>query len=195
MKPTFFATPLALRKWLLRNHATAKELLVGFYKSGSGTPSITWPESVDEALCVGWIDGIRRRLDDERYTIRFTPRRPGSVWSAVNIKRVAELTAEGRMQPAGLAAFERRKENRSGIYSYEQRPVTLPDPYASEFKKDEKAWAFFESQPAGYRRLATWWVVSAKKEETRFKRLAELIADAKAGRTIRQTRTLSAQKD
>lgn len=195
MKPTFFRSPLELRKWFAKHHATARELLVGYYKKDTGKPSVTWPESVDEALCVGWIDGIRKSIDDESYSIRFTPRRPGSVWSAVNIKRAAELEAEGRMLPAGQVAFEKRKENKSGIYSYEQRPVTLPERYADEFKRDKKAWAFFESQPPGYRKLATWWVLSAKKEETRLKRLADLIADAKAGRTIRETRTLSPKKD
>lgn len=186
MAPKFFRSPLELRTWFAKNHTTAKELLVGFYKKGSGNPSITWPESVDEALCVGWIDGIRRSLDEDRYTIRFTPRKPGSTWSAVNIKRVSALSAEGRMLPAGLAAFDKRKENKSGIYSYEQRPQTLPEPYAGTFKKNQRAWVFFQSQPPGYRRAATWWVLSAKQEGTRLKRLAMLIADAKAGRPLRQ---------
>lgn len=186
MSAKFFRSAEELREWFARNHATATELLVGFYKKVSGKPSITWSESVDEALCVGWIDGVRKSLDEDRYTIRFTPRRPGSVWSAANVKRVAELRRQGRMQPAGLAAFARRKANKSGIYSYEKRPQSLPEPYASTFRKNTRAWAFFESQPPGYRRTATWWVISAKKEETREKRLASLIADAEAGRTIRQ---------
>jgi uncharacterized protein YdeI (YjbR/CyaY-like superfamily) len=186
MSPKFFRSAEELREWFARNHRTAAELLAGFYKKGSGKPSITWSESVDEALCVGWIDGVRKSLDEERYTIRFTPRRPGCVWSAANIKRVAELRKQGRMQPAGLAAFAQRKENKSGVYSYEQRPQSLPEPYASKFKKHARAWAFFESQPPGYRRTATWWVISAKKAETRDKRLASLIADAAAGRTIQQ---------
>jgi uncharacterized protein YdeI (YjbR/CyaY-like superfamily) len=186
MAPKFFRSSEELRKWFARNHATAQELVVGFYKRHTDKPSITWQESVDEALCVGWIDGVRHSVDEDRYTIRFTPRSPRSVWSAVNNKRVKALIEEGRMQPAGLAAFEKRKENKSGVYSYEQRPQALPEPYASTFKKNKRAWAFFESQPPGYRRTAAWWVVSAKKEDTRLKRLASLMADAAAGRTIRE---------
>jgi uncharacterized protein YdeI (YjbR/CyaY-like superfamily) len=186
MKPTFFRTPSDLRGWFDKHHATAAELLVGFYKKDSGTPSITWPESVDEALCVGWIDGIRKRLDDERYTIRFSPRRARSIWSAVNIKRAAVLIREGRMRPAGIAAFEARRENRSGIYSYEQRPETLDEPYGGRFRKNKAAWKFFQQQPASYRRAAIWWVISAKKEETRLKRLATLIEDSAAERPIKQ---------
>ena len=184
VKPRFFRSPLDLRKWFAKNHSTAKELLVGFYKKDSGKPSITWPESVDEALCVGWIDGIRRSVDEESYTIRFTPRRPGSTWSAINIKRVAALSAEGRMLPAGLAAFDRRAEYKSGIYAYEQRPQTLPEPYASTFRKNKRAWTFFDSQPPGYRKTLTWWVLSAKKEETRWKRLAALVERSEQGRRI-----------
>jgi uncharacterized protein YdeI (YjbR/CyaY-like superfamily) len=184
--PVFFRSPAELREWFAKHHASARELVVGFYKKATGKPSITWQQAVDEALCVGWIDGVRRSLDEERYTNRFTPRRPASTWSAVNIKRVAELTAAGRMQPAGLAAFERRQTVRSGTYSYENRPATLPDPYAARFRKHARAWTFFESQPPGYRRTAIWWVVSAKTEATRLKRLDTLIADAKAGRPIRE---------
>jgi uncharacterized protein YdeI (YjbR/CyaY-like superfamily) len=130
MTPRFFKTPAEFRKWLQQNHASASELLVGFYKTTSGKPSITWPESVDEALCFGWIDGVRKRVDDERYTIRFTPRRPTSIWSAVNIRRVAELASAKRMKAAGLKVFESRRENKSGIYSYEKRPDDLVEPYA-----------------------------------------------------------------
>ena len=186
MVPVFFRSPAELRRWFARHHAAEKELFVGFYKKGSGTPSITYAEAVDEALCVGWIDGVRHSLDAERYTNRFTPRRPQSTWSAVNIKRVAALTAEGRMQPAGLAAFAQRKRNTPGTYSYENRPRALPEPYAARFRAHKRAWTFFESQPAGYRRTATWWVLSAKKEETRLQRLDALIADARAGRTLRE---------
>jgi uncharacterized protein YdeI (YjbR/CyaY-like superfamily) len=186
MKPTFFRSPSDLRKWLGAHHATAKELLVGFYKKGSGKPSITWPESVDEALCVGWIDGIRRRVDDVSYTIRFTPRRSGSIWSAINIKRVEALTEEGRMGPAGLKAFEGRQENRSGIYSYEQRSDTLVEPYAAALKRNKAAWKFFQAQPPSYRKATNWWVVSAKKEETRLRRLATLIEHCEHGRTVPQ---------
>lgn len=187
MKPLFFAKPADFRDWLEANHETATELWVGFYKKGSGKPSITWPESVDEALCVGWIDGIRKSIDDESYMIRFTPRKRTSTWSAVNIARVAELTAERRMRPAGLAAFENRSEARSGIYAYEQRKnAAFGKAAEKQFRGAPAAWKFFQAQPAWYRKTATWWVVSAKHEETRQKRLATLIADSKAGRTIRQ---------
>jgi uncharacterized protein YdeI (YjbR/CyaY-like superfamily) len=184
MNVKFFKSPFEFRQWLDRHHATAQELQVGYYKKGSGKPSLTWPESVDEALCFGWIDGIRKSLDDESYTIRFTPRRPRSTWSAVNIKRVEELTEQGRMQPAGLRAFQARTENRSGIYAYEQRSDTLDAPYAQKLKQNQAAWAFFQSQSSSYRRNACWWVVSAKREETRLKRLATLIEDSAHGRTI-----------
>lgn len=185
MEATFFPTPADFRKWLRRHHKTAKELWVGFYRKNTGRPSITWPESVDEALCVGWIDGIRKRIDAESYMIRFTPRRRGSIWSAVNIKRVAVLTNEKQMTPAGLAAFARRRENKSGIYSYEQRSEQLPEPYASRLKKDRTAWKFFLAQPPSYRTTISWWVASAKQEETRQKRLEKLIAESARGRRLR----------
>jgi uncharacterized protein YdeI (YjbR/CyaY-like superfamily) len=186
MKITYFRTPSDLCRWFEENHAVARELWLGYYKKGSGEPSITWPESVDEALCFGWIDGIRKRVDELRYTIRFTPRRPRSVWSAVNIQRAQELAAQGRMRPAGLKAFEARVENRSGIYSYEQRKAELDGPYGKALKKDKAAWAFFQAQPPHYRKAACWWVLSAKKEETRLKRLATLIAESAQGRMISQ---------
>jgi uncharacterized protein YdeI (YjbR/CyaY-like superfamily) len=184
MKPVFFPATSDLRKWLEANHASARELWLGCYKKGSGRPSVTWPESVDEALCVGWIDGIRRSLDGKRYVIRFTPRRPGSVWSAINIRRVRALSREKRMRPAGLAAFEARRENRVGVYSYEQRPAGLPEPYRSLLKKNRKALAFFDAQPPGYRKSMSWWIVSAKKEETRLTRLRRLARESAAGRRI-----------
>jgi uncharacterized protein YdeI (YjbR/CyaY-like superfamily) len=186
MNPTFFRSPADLRKWFDEHHATATELLVGFHKKDSGKPSITWPESVDEALCVGWIDGIRRRVDEASYTIRFTPRRSRSVWSAVNIKRAQDLTGQGRMRPAGLEAFAARQENRSGIYSYEQRGDTLVEPYAGTLKRNKTAWKFFQAQPRSYQKAAIWWVVSAKKEETRLKRLASLIDHSERGETLAQ---------
>jgi uncharacterized protein YdeI (YjbR/CyaY-like superfamily) len=161
-----------------------KELWVGYYKKGSGKRSLTWPESVDEALCVGWIDGVRKRVDEESYAIRFTPRRRGSIWSAVNIKRVATLTNEKRMQAAGLAAFAARVENKSGIYSYEQRSEQLPEPYARLLRKNKSAWTFFKAQPPSYRKTIGWWVVSAKQEETRRKRLAKLISESARGRRL-----------
>ena len=143
---------------------------------------MTWPESVDEALCFGWIDGIRKRLDDDGYTIRFTPRRTRSIWSAVNIKRAGELTELGLMRPAGVKAFAAREENRSGVYAYEQRSDKLPEPYAAKIKKHKTAWAFFQAQPPSYRKAIGWWVVSAKREATRLKRLDQLIEDSAHGR-------------
>jgi uncharacterized protein YdeI (YjbR/CyaY-like superfamily) len=184
MKPTFFPTPAAFREWLERHRDGATALLVGFYKVGSGKPSITWPESVDEALCVGWIDGVRKSLDGSRYTIRFTPRRPGSVWSSVNIRRVQALIDQGRMQPAGLKAFQARRENRSGIYSYEQRRVDLEEPYQGLLKKNPAAWTFFEKQPASYRKAVSWWICSAKREETRLRRLDKLLAYSARGERV-----------
>jgi uncharacterized protein YdeI (YjbR/CyaY-like superfamily) len=185
MMPTFFATPADFRAWLEAHHERERELLVGFYKKGSGKPSITWPESVDEALCFGWIDGVRRSLDEESYTIRFTPRQARSTWSAVNIRRVAELTALGRMHPAGLRAFEARTTDNSEIYAYEQRDnAALTAEEEAQFRADVAAWDYWQARPAGYRKTATWWVISAKREETRRKRLATLIADSAQGRTI-----------
>jgi uncharacterized protein YdeI (YjbR/CyaY-like superfamily) len=186
MEIKFFKTPAAFRAWLERHHATAQELWVGYYKKGSSKPSITWPESVDEALCFGWIDGLRKSVDADSYTIRFTPRRPRSVWSAVNIKRVEELTRQGRMRPAGQRAFAARTENRSGICAYEQRAPELPEPYQQQLQQRAEAWRFFQAQPASYRKAVSWWVASAKKEETRRKRLAQLIEDSARGRTIPQ---------
>jgi uncharacterized protein YdeI (YjbR/CyaY-like superfamily) len=185
MNPRFFKTTSAFRKWLTANHAKSKELWVGFYKKSSGKQSITWPESVDEALCFGWIDGIRKTIDDESYKIRFTPRRPGSVWSAVNIRNVTRLIKEERMQPRGLKAYEARKEYRSGIYSYEQRSPELVEPYLSKLKRNKAAWKFFQAQPPSYRKMMNWWIVSAKLEETRLKRLEQLIEHSAQGKRIR----------
>ena len=182
MEIIFFPRPLDLQKWFRRNHATKRELWVGFYKKNSGSPSLTWPESVDEALCVGWIDGKRKSIDAESYVIRFTPRRGGSIWSAVNIRRVAVLTNERRMQPAGRAAFATRTENKSGIYSYEQRSDHLPEPYASLLQKNKTAWKFFQAQPPSYRKQLGWWVVSARQEKTRLKRFK---TDRRIGRRHR----------
>lgn len=177
MEPTFFATPEDFRAWLAKNHARETELLVGFYKKGSGKPSITWPESVDEALCVGWIDGVRRSLGEEAYTIRFTPRKAKSTWSAVNIKRAGELIEAGRMTPAGLKAFEAREESNSRIYAYENRHKAVLDPALEErFRANEEAWEFFQAQPPGYRHLMIFRVMSAKQEATRLRRLDQLIA-------------------
>lgn len=184
MQPTFFETPAAFRKWLAKHHAKATELLVGFYKTDSGRPSITWPESVDQALCFGWIDGVRRRIDDVSYSIRFTPRKPTSNWSAINIAKVAELTRLGLMQPAGLRAFEQRREEKSGIYAYENAPRTLDSAYEKTFRANKKAWEYFSGQAPSYRRVCIYWVMGAKKEETRERRLRTLIDDSAAGRRV-----------
>lgn len=183
--PLFFPDASGWRKWLEKNHATADELWVGFHKRASGKPSITWPESVDEALCVGWIDGLRKSIDEDSYKIRFTPRRAGSTWSLVNTKRAEELVALGRMRPAGLEAFGARKDKRSGIYAYEQRKTAALDPKQERrFRANKQAWDFFQSQPPSYRQTATWWVISAKRDQTRERRLAALIEDSEHGRRI-----------
>jgi uncharacterized protein YdeI (YjbR/CyaY-like superfamily) len=183
--PLFFASPAEFRAWLEQNHDKVPVLTLGLYKRDSGRPSIPWPEAVDQALCFGWIDGVRRTLDAASYSIRFTPRKPSSTWSAVNIGRVQELTSKGLMRPPGLAAFESRLAKKSAIYSYEQRAAAKLDAAAElEFRANKKAWAFFEQQPPWYRRTATYWVVSAKREETRARRLATLIRDSAAGRAI-----------
>jgi uncharacterized protein YdeI (YjbR/CyaY-like superfamily) len=184
MDATYFASPEALRDWYAAHHDEATELLVGFHKRHTGTPSVTYQEALDEALCFGWIDGVRRRIDDDRYTIRFTPRRLGSIWSAVNIKRVGELTELGRMHLAGQKAFNERDPARTQQYSNEQANLQLDPAYEAEIKANPNAWDFFQSQPPSYRKPATWWVMSAKKEETRRKRLATLIEDSAAGRRV-----------
>jgi uncharacterized protein YdeI (YjbR/CyaY-like superfamily) len=183
--PLFFARPADFRKWLKVHHESDRELWVGFYRKATGRPSITWPESVDEALCVGWIDGLRKTIDAESYMIRFTPRKATSNWSAVNIGRVKELTKQGRMKPAGLTAFELRKEEKSGIYAYENRKsAVLGAADEKQFRARRIAWDFFQRQPAGYRKLMTWRVISAKREETKNKRLEKLISESAAGRRL-----------
>lgn len=184
MQPTFFKTPGEFRKWLTKNHDKKSELLVGFYKKDSGKQSITWSESVDQALCFGWIDGIRRRIDDLSYSIRFTPRKQRSTWSNVNIKRVGELKALGLMQPDGLKAFDARREYRSGIYAYEQRSPELPPEYQKLLNKNKAAQKFFAAQPPSYRKTVHWYVVSAKREETRLKRLNEVIKHSANGQRL-----------
>jgi uncharacterized protein YdeI (YjbR/CyaY-like superfamily) len=185
VRPTFFATPGEFRRWLERHHESEGELWVGFHKKGSGRPSMTWPESVDEALCFGWIDGVRKAVDGERYAIRFTPRKRGSTWSLVNTRRVEELIRGRRMQPSGLRAFEARDADKSGAYSFEQRTAArLGAEAEARFRANRAAWRFFESQPPGYRKTAIWWVVSAKREATRERRLQTLIEDSAAGRRI-----------
>jgi uncharacterized protein YdeI (YjbR/CyaY-like superfamily) len=184
-KIKFFKTPADLRKWFESHHADVDELWVGYYKKSSGKPSITWPESVDQALCFGWIDGIRKSVDEQSYAIRFTQRRSRSVWSSVNIKRIQELIEQELVKPPGLSAFKARQEYRSGIYSYEQRKPELEPEYAERMRKNKAAWKFFQSQAPYYRKVANWYVVSAKKEETRLKRLNELIAVSAKGERLR----------
>jgi len=185
MEPVFFADAAELRAWFLEHHADAPELLVGYYKKHTGKPSVQHTEAIEQALCFGWIDSIGRRIDDERYQVRFTPRRKGSVWSAVNVAKVAELTAAGLMHPAGLQAFESRKPERVAVYSYEQPDDAVLDAeQTARFQGEEAAWKWFSEQPASYRRAAVHWVVSAKREETRQRRLNQLITDSAAGRTV-----------
>ncbi len=184
--PTYFETPDAFRAWLAAHADREAELLVGFRKVGSGRPSMTWPESVDEALCVGWIDGVRRRIDDEAYSIRFTPRRPGSIWSAVNLAKVERLRAQGRMTPAGEAAWARRTEAKTAVYAYEQaQPAALTAAEQQAFQGHAQAWAYFETCPPGYRQVVLHWVGTAQRPATRAARLTRLIAACQAGRRLR----------
>src|SRR5215831_9957064 len=180
----FFQVSMAFRRWLEQHHAKSDAVWVGYYKKGSGKPSITWSESVDEALCYGWIDGVRQSIDDISYRIRFTPRKPGSIWSSVNIKRAQVLIEQGRMQPNGLKAYRAKKQNKSGIYSYEQRSVDLEEPYKGLLKKNEAAWRFFQVQSASYGKAVNWWMISAKRQATRLKRLEKLIAASVQGQRL-----------
>jgi uncharacterized protein YdeI (YjbR/CyaY-like superfamily) len=181
---TFFETPAAFARWLRKNHRKQTELWVGYYKKGTGRPSLTWPESVREALRFGWIDGLRKSIDDEAYRIRFTPRTATSNWSRVNVGFAEQLIAEGRMEPAGLAAFEARSEARSGLYTYEQDGGAAEERVERELKRNRAAWAFFQAQPPWYRRTSARWVMDARREETRQRRLAGLTADCARGRTL-----------
>ena len=182
-EPTFFPTAADLRRWLVANHATAPELLVGFWKKGSGRPSIDWPQARDQALCFGWIDGVRKSLGEDAYTIRFTPRRKGSVWSKVNVERFEALKATGLMTPAGERAYEENK-HKSGLYSYERETARLSPVEESVFRKNAAAWSDWERRPPGYHKAVLHWVTSAKKPETRAKRLATLIECSAAGEKI-----------
>jgi uncharacterized protein YdeI (YjbR/CyaY-like superfamily) len=175
------------RAWLEENHETASELEVVFYKKGSDKPSMSWSESVDEALCFGWIDGVRRGRDEESYTIRFTPRKPKSNWSKINVEKVAKLKEAGLMRPAGLAAFQRRSDDKTGVYSFENKTELAPE-YDAQLRSNKAASDYFESRPPWYRRTAIHLVMSAKREETRLRRLAQLIEDSAAGRDIKQLR-------
>lgn len=180
----YFAAISEFREWLEANHAAELELQVGFYKKNSGRFNFSWSEAVDQAICYGWIDGVRNAVDDVSYTVRFTPRKARSIWSAVNIKKVEELTRLGLMKPAGIAAFERRDKKKSAIYAYEQKNAALGEDYEARFRANAKAWEFFERQTAYYRRQSTWWVTSAKQEETRLKRLDKLISKSEAGEKV-----------
>jgi uncharacterized protein YdeI (YjbR/CyaY-like superfamily) len=183
----FFRTPADFRAWLEKHHATHQELSVGFYKREAGRPSITWPESVDVALCYGWIDGVRNSIDEISYRIRFTPRKPTSTWSAINVRRAREMTRLGLMHPAGIKAFEARQDDKTGIYAYEQRRhAKLRPADERKFRASKKAWEYFQAQPPWYRRTAAYRVISAKQEETRQRRLAQLIKDSEAGRPIKE---------
>ena len=184
MKPTFFESASAFRAWLATHHNTTSALLVGFYKKQSGRPGITYAEALDEALCFGWIDGIRRRVDDRCYTIRFTPRQPRSVWSIVNTAHVARLMKRGLMTPAGIKAFGERDPKKSKLYSYEARSRPLGGAYVKRFRANAKAWRFFHAQPHGYQRIASWFVMSAKQDETRLRRLSALIKDSERERRL-----------
>jgi uncharacterized protein YdeI (YjbR/CyaY-like superfamily) len=185
VEPLFFDSPQAFGDWLEQHHDTETEVLVGFWKAATGKPSLTWSESVDEALCHGWIDGVRRRIDDESFSIRFTPRRKRSTWSLVNVRKVAELTAAGRMRPAGLAAFEARRADDTGVYSFERAADAVLDEAAeARFRAEPAAWEWFQGQAPSYRKAALHWAVSAKREETRERRLTQLIADSAAGLRI-----------
>ncbi len=183
-KISFFETAADFRKWLEENHQTESELLVGFYKVGTRKPSITWSESVDEAICFGWIDGIRKSVDDESYTIRFTPRNPKSNWSAVNIKKVEEMIRLGKMTPTGLAAFEKRTDARSEVYSYENKPEQFSPELETRFKEHDVAWDFFARQSQSYKRTTMFYVMSAKQEATRFSRLVKLMDACAQGKRI-----------
>lgn len=180
----FFESPAAFRAWLKKNHKKAAELYVGYHKKHTAKPSMTWPESVAEALCFGWIDGIRRRIDDESYSIRFTPRRPNSRWSAVNVRMVKELQEAGKMTQAGLAVFHARGKSETDGYTYENRSVSLDAARQRSFKKNKRAWTFFEAQPPGYRKKVIRWIMSAKRDETRDGRLSQLIEASAQGKRL-----------
>ena len=181
----YFASTDELRAWFDAHHAQADELWLGYHKKATGRPTVTWSEAVDEALCVGWIDGVRYSIDAERSAQRFTPRRKGSTWSAINVAKVATLTEQGRMRPAGLTAFEARDPAKTAIYAYEQAPTTLAPDEEAAFRADPAAWADWEGRSRSYRRTATYWVTSAKRPDTRARRLAQLIEDSAAGRKPR----------
>lgn len=177
MKPRFFSVPAQFRLWLERNHDRETELLVGFHKNASGKKSVTYNEALDEALCFGWIDGVRKNLDETSYTIRFSPRKPRSIWSNINVNHVERLIKDGRMHAAGLEVYARRDPKRTGIYSFENRPREFAPEYEKQFRANKKAWKFFEQQPPSYKRTLIFWVMQAKQETTRTRRLERLISE------------------
>ena len=181
MKPKFFSLPAQFREWLEQNHDRVSELLVGFHKKSSGKKSITYPEALDEALCFGWIDGVRKNLDETSYTIRFTPRKPRSIWSLVNVRHIERLKKEGRMHAAGLEAYARRDPKRTGIYAFENEPRQLSPAYEEMFRQNKKAWKFFEEMAPSLKRVSIYWIMSAKKEETRLRRLKHVIDNSDKG--------------
>jgi uncharacterized protein YdeI (YjbR/CyaY-like superfamily) len=186
MKPTFFSTPALFRKWLMKNHQHESELLVGFYKAASGKKSINWKQAVEQALCFGWIDSTGRSLGDESFCVRFTPRKPTSIWSAININKVEELKQKGLMTPAGLAAYEKRSEKRSRIYSHENEPAKLDAASLKKLKANKKAWAFFNGQAPSYQKTCRHWIMGAKQKETKERRLLQLITDSEAQKRLKQ---------
>jgi uncharacterized protein YdeI (YjbR/CyaY-like superfamily) len=194
MKVKHFKNPEALRAWLEKHHATQRELWVGYYRKDCGRPSITWQELVEVALCYGWIDGIRQKVDEISYTNRFTPRRPGSIWSTINTKTARALIASGAMQPAGLAAFKLRKARRSGIYSFELPGTELSRKHEQMFRRNRTAWAFYQAQPPGYRKMVNGWVVRAKREATQLSRLEQVIAHSAKGERVPQFSRTKARK-
>lgn len=186
MKIKFFKSSLDFRKWLEKNHLKEKEILVGFYKVGSGKKNMTWSESVDQALCFGWIDSVRRSIDAESYSIRFTPRKPTSIWSNINLKKMKELEEKNLIFPAGYEIYKKRKEDKSGIYSFEKEEVKFSDEFEKKFKKNKKGWEWFQKQGKSYRKTVQHWVMSAQREETKIKRLYELISDSSHERKVKQ---------
>jgi len=181
MKPKFFSSPEQFRDWLERNHDSTTELLIGFHKKSSGKKSITYAEALDEALCFGWIDGVRKSLNETSYIQRFTPRKPRSIWSLINVRHIERLTKQGRMHSAGLAAYARRDPKRTGIYSFENRPRELSAAYEKTFRQNKMAWTFFQEQPSYYKRLMIFRIMEAKKEETQLRRLKQLIESSEKG--------------
>lgn len=180
----FFASAEEFRLWLQENHSLKQEIWAGYYKAGTGKPTMNWSDSVDQALCFGWIDGIRKSIDEERYCMRFTPRKPNSNWSTININKVEELSAKGLMTPAGMASYEKRKPEKSGVYSFERDAATFSSDFEKQFKANKAAWTYFSAAAPSYRKTSTFWVVSAKQETTKLNRLLKLIEACEEGRRL-----------